>query len=271
MSLAESGPVLLIGAGKMGMAMAAGWIKAGLAGQSLTLVDPKPHESVVDFAARCGAELRADLPEKTPRVVVLAVKPQVMGAVLDQLRSLIGDQTLVLSIAAGISIDTLVRGLGTERVVRTMPNTPAQIGEGISGAVAAAAVGVADRALAEDLLSAAGEVVWVEREALMDAVTAVSGSGPAYVFHLVEAMAAAGVSQGLSSDQAMKLARQTVIGAAALMEADDSAAAQLRQNVTSPNGRTQGALDVLRPDDGLGALMARAVAAARRRSEELGQ
>lgn len=271
MTLANAGSVLLVGAGKMGMAMAEGWMRAGLPGTSLTLVDPQPHESVAAFARERGATLRTDLPTETPRVIILAVKPQVMEAVLGQAKPMVGPQTLVISIAAGISSGKIISALGTDRVVRTMPNTPAQIGKGISGAFAGEAVTGADRDLTEALLAAAGEVVWVEDEALIDAVTAVSGSGPAYVFHLVEAMAGAGEAQGLPAATAMRLARQTVIGAAALMEADASPASQLRQNVTSPNGTTQAALDVLMGDDGLKALMARAITAARRRSEELGQ
>lgn len=271
MSLGDAGSVLLVGAGKMGMAMAAGWLRAGLRGGQLTLVDPQPHESVSAFAAQHGATVRATLPADAPRVIVLAVKPQVMASVLPDLKAIVGPETLVVSIAAGISSAALAGALGTDRVVRSMPNTPAQLGKGITGAVAADAVTGADRDLTEALLAAAGEVVWVKDESLIDAVTAVSGSGPAYVFHLVEAMAAAGEAQGLSPEQSMKLARQTVIGAAALLEADPSEASQLRQNVTSPNGTTQAALDVLMAEDGLKALVARAVAAARERSEELGR
>lgn len=271
MSLSDCGSVLLIGAGKMGMAMAAGWVRGGLPGPALTLVDPDPHESVSAFASQHGATLRTDLPGETPRVVVLAVKPQIMGDVLGMVKPLVGAEMLVVSIAAGISSNKIAAGLATNRVVRTMPNTPAQIGKGVSGAFAGDAVTIEDRQLTEALLAAAGEVVWVEDETLIDAVTAVSGSGPAYVFHLVEAMAAAGEGEGLSPEQAMVLARQTVVGAAALMEADDSSAEQLRKNVTSPNGTTQAALDVLMAPGGLGALMKRAIGAARKRSEELGQ
>ncbi|WP_417583891.1 pyrroline-5-carboxylate reductase [Pelagibacterium sp.] len=271
MTLSDVGSVLLIGAGKMGMAMASGWVQGGLPGSALTLVDPQPHESVAVFAKAHGATVRSDPPSRTPRVVVLAVKPQIMDGVLAMTKPSVGAETLVVSIAAGISSDKIVSGLGTDRVVRAMPNTPAQIGKGISGAFAGEAVTPDDRALTGALLAAAGGVVWVETEALIDAVTAVSGSGPAYVFHLVEAMAAAGEAEGLSAEQAMTLARQTIVGAAALMDADDSAAAQLRKNVTSPNGTTQAALDVLMAPDGLGSLMKRAVSAARKRSEELGQ
>lgn len=271
MSLQNAGPVLLVGAGKMGTAMAAGWVKAGLSGSALTLVDPAPHESVLAFGREVGAHVTTGLPEAAPRVVVLAVKPQVMGEVLAEVRAVVGPDTLVVSIAAGIALARFIDALGTRKIVRAMPNTPAQIGKGISGAVAADGVSSDDRALAQALLEAAGTVVWLDAEGDIDAVTAVSGSGPAYVFHLVEAMAAAGKSQGLSPEQAMALARQTVIGAAALMEADPASAEQLRKNVTSPNGTTQAALDVLMASDGLAALMDRAIAAARRRSEELGR
>lgn len=255
----------------MGMAMAQGWVKAGLPGAALTLVDPQPHETVSAFAARTGAGLRADLPDETPRVIVLAVKPQALPSVLAVLKPIVGRETLIVSIAAGISIGQIVSGLGSERVVRTMPNTPAQLGKGITGAVAGPAVGADDKALTDALLAAAGETVWVEEEKLLDAVTAVSGSGPAYVFYLVEALAAAGQEQGLSAEQAMTLARQTIIGAAALLEADDSEAAQLRKNVTSPAGTTEAALNVLMGPDGLAPLMVKTVAAARARSEELGR
>jgi pyrroline-5-carboxylate reductase len=271
MNLEAAGSVLLVGAGKMGTAMAAGWLKAGLPGAALTLVDPAPHDSVVEFAAKSGAALRRDLPSDPPGVIVLAVKPQVMEAVLAAARHVVGPDTLVLSIAAGISIDRFRQGLGTDRIVRTMPNTPAQLGKGITGAVAADAVTGEDRELAGALLAAAGEVVWLDDETQIDALTAVSGSGPAYVFNLVEALAAAGEKQGLDAEQAMRLARQTIIGAAALLEADPASAAQLRINVTSPNGVTQAALEILMAEDGLGALMDRAVDAARMRSEELGK
>jgi pyrroline-5-carboxylate reductase len=166
---------------------------------------------------------------------------------------------------------TIAAGLATRRVIRTMPNTPAQIGQGISGAVAAADADAADRRIAEALLGAAGQVVWVADERAIDGITAVSGSGPAYVFNFVEALAAAAVEHGFSPETAMQLARQTVIGAAALMAADPTPVGTLRQNVTSPKGTTEAALNVLMAPDGLAPLIARAVAAARRRSEELGK
>lgn len=268
----EAGSVLLVGAGKMGMAMARGWMAAGLAPLALTLVDPKPFPEVVAETARWGVTLASRLPATPPRVVVLAVKPQVMTEVLAEVRSVCGPDTLVVSVAAGISLAALAEGTGSERVVRAMPNTPAQIGKGITGAIAGSGVGPADRDIADALMSAAGPVEWFEAEAMIDAVTAVSGSGPAYVFHLVEALAAAGEAQGLSPVQAMALARQTVIGAAALMELDPAPAGRLRENVASPGGTTAAALAVLMdPETGLAPLMARAVAAARKRSEELGR
>jgi pyrroline-5-carboxylate reductase len=265
------GPVVLVGAGKMGLALAQGWLRAGLAGADLVMIEPQPGEAATALAAESGARLLPAPCNEVARAVVLAVKPQVMGAVLPTLGPLVGPHTLVISIAAGIAIRTIAGGLGTRRVVRTMPNTPAQIGQGISGAVAAAAADAADRRIADALLGAVGEVVWVDDERAIDGITAVSGSGPAYVFNLVEALAAAAVEQGFAADTAMQLARQTVIGAAALMAADPTPVGTLRRNVTSPRGTTEAALNVLMAQDGLGPLVGRAVAAARRRSEELGK
>lgn len=270
-NLRTLGPVMLVGAGKMGIALARGWLDAGLPSSNLVLVDPAPGEAARDLAADYDLTIHAEAVGLEPNVLVLAVKPQIIGAVMEGLRPVIGPQTLVLSIAAGISIAKLSTGLDTARVVRTMPNTPAQIGKGVTGAVAGPDVGEADRAAAGALLSAAGLVAWFDTEGDLDAVTAVSGSGPAYVFNLVEALAAAGVAQGLEDAVAMQLARQTVIGAAALMESDTASASTLRQNVTSPNGTTAAALGVLMADDGLTPLMGRAVDAARKRSEELGR
>lgn len=270
LDLSTLGPVMLVGAGKMGMAMAQGWLKAGLKPAQLILVDPKPSDAVVDFAGKHGLLLLSKVQAEPVHVMVLAVKPQIMDAVFADAKQAVGKNTLVLSIAAGISLETLKRGLETERIVRTMPNTPAQVGKGVTGAVAALGVTDDDQQAGAALLSAAGEVLWFEDEGQLDAVTAVSGSGPAYVFLLVEAMAAAGKAQGLSAQAAEVLARQTVIGAAALMEADATEAAQLRENVTSPGGTTAAALAVLMADDGMKPLLARAVDAARKRSVELG-
>lgn len=270
-NLRSIGPVMLVGAGKMGMALARGWLDAGLPANNLVLVDPSPGEAAKDLADDYDLTIHAQASGLEPNVLVLAVKPQIIDAVMEGLKPVVGPQTLVLSIAAGISIERLSAGLDTARVVRTMPNTPAQISKGVTGAVAGGDIGEADRAVVDALLSAAGQVAWFDAEGDLDAVTAVSGSGPAYVFNLVEALAAAGVAQGLSEATAMQLARQTVIGSAALMAADPAPASVLRQNVTSPNGTTAAALAVLMADDGLTPLMERAVEAARKRSEELGR
>ncbi|HVW92010.1 MAG TPA: pyrroline-5-carboxylate reductase [Devosia sp.] len=271
MQLNNVGPVVLVGAGKMGLALARGWIKAGLPPKELILVDPQPAEAAGKFAEESGVRLVGKVSGVLVSVLVLAVKPQVMGEVLEQLRPSVGRQTLVVSIAAGISIATIAAGLGTGRVVRAMPNTPAQIGRGISGAVAGPEANARDREVADALLGAAGEVVWLDKEAEIDAVTAVSGSGPAYLFHFVEALASAAMQQGFDEARAMQFARATVIGAAALMEADPTPVATLRQNVTSPKGTTEAALSVLMAPNGLATLVERAVLAARLRSEELGR
>jgi pyrroline-5-carboxylate reductase len=271
MILSEIDGVVLVGAGKMGLALARSWLNAGLKPVALTLVDPAPQEATRTFVEEEGVTLVDVAPDEHARVVVLAVKPQVMASVLPGLRPVFGPHTLAISIAAGISLEALLNGLPTHRVVRAMPNTPAQIGEGMTGAVAAPGVSAEDLEVAEELLAAAGELLWFDDESKIDQVTAVSGSGPAYVFLLVEALAAAGEAEGLAPEDAMLLARQTVIGAAALLAEDPTDAATLRKNVTSPNGTTAAALSVLMNEDGLLSLMKKAVSAARRRSEELGK
>lgn len=271
MNLSELGSVVVIGAGKMGMALVRGWVAAGLDARRLTLVDPKPAEAVTAFAAETGAQLVAAVPDAPADVLVLAIKPQVIGSVYASARGAIGGGTLVVSIVAGISLEGLAEGLGTARIARTMPNTPAQVGKGVTGVVMGSETGADDRAVVEAMLSSVGGVVWLEDESQIDALTAVSGSGPAYVFYFVEALAAAGEKQGLSAEQAMALARRMVIGAAALLDGDPAPASVLRENVTSPNGVTAEALKVLMAADALQPLMDRAVEAARKRSEELGQ
>jgi pyrroline-5-carboxylate reductase len=264
------GPVVLVGAGKMGLALARGWIAGGLPPSQLVLVDPKPAEATTAFAREHDVRLLGSPIGILTHVMVLAVKPQIIKQVMAEIAPAVGPHTLVLSIAAGITIKTIAEALGTERIVRSMPNTPAQVGKGISGAVGAS-ISEDDRATADALLKAAGQVIWLDSEAGIDAVTAVSGSGPAYVFFMVEALAVAAMRQGFNAEQAMQLARQTVVGAAALLEADPLPASQLRENVTSPKGTTYAALQVLMAPDGLEPLMDRAVTAARKRSEELGR
>ncbi len=271
MNLQDIDALVLVGAGKMGLALAKGWVRDGLPGGSLMLVDPLPHEETIAFAQTVGAKLVPQIPDEPARAVVLAVKPQIAEQVMAGIRCAIGPQTLVLSVIAGISIKAMQNGLGTKRIVRTIPNTPAQIGKGVTGAYGGDGVSDDDNALTNALLAAAGTVVWVPQENLIDAVTSVSGSGPAYVFLMAEAMAAAGVAQGLKPDVAMVLARNTIIGAAALMDVETLDASVLRQNVTSPNGTTAAALEVLMAKPGLTELMTKAIHAAHMRSLELGE
>ena len=254
----------------MGLALARGWLKGGLSPDRLVLVDPFAGDAAKAFADEHQVRLLKSAAQVLTHVLVLAVKPQSMTEAMAQVLPAVGRQTLVISIAAGISLKTLAEGLSTQRVIRTMPNTPAQLGKGITGAVGLNA-SIEDREVADALLGAAGQVVWFDDEKKLDAVTALSGSGPAYVFYLVEAMAVAGMRQGLDPGAAMQLARQTVVGAAALMEADPQSVSILRENVTSPKGTTAAALAVLMAPDGLEMLMDRAVMAARMRSEELGR
>lgn len=268
------GAIVLAGAGKMGAAMLEGWLAAGVPAAKITVIEPQPGEHVQRLAHQHGFALkaRADESVASPAVLVMAVKPQVMDAVFQALAAHANRDTVVLSIAAGRTIDSFARHLAHPAIVRAMPNTPAAIGRGITGAVASAAVTAGQKALCERLLRSVGEVVWVDNEELIDAVTAVSGSGPAYVFHLVEAMTAAGVAAGLDEKTAGRLARATVTGAGALLDAAaDQSAATLRQNVTSPGGTTAAALDVLmRADGGLTALMTDAIQAAKKKGRELG-
>lgn len=262
------GRVLLLGGGNMGGAMARGWLDAGLAPSDLTVVDPKGGPHVEALVAR-GVRHETAPEGAAADIVLVAVKPQMLDEALPALRGVVTARTLVVSVVAGRTIASFEAGLGPCAVVRAMPNTPALIGRGITGAFASGAVTPVQREAADTLLTASGPVEWVETEAAIDAVTAVSGSGPAYVFHLAEAMAAAGVKAGLDPALALRLARHTVAGAGELMIRAEEDPAQLRRNVTSPNGTTQAALEVLMGEDGFGPLLERAVEAARRRAEEL--
>ncbi len=252
----------------MGGALLDGWLDRGLPPQDIVIVEP--HEAL--RRARPQLRVVADrdaVPEDfRPQVVVLAVKPQMMDAVLPAYAGLGG--AAFLSIAAGKPLGYFAGVLGDGvPVVRAMPNTPASVRRGVTVATANRLVDAPQRAVCDELLSAVGEVAWVEDESLMDAVTALSGSGPAYVFLLAEAMAAAGVAAGLPDVLAERLARATVSGAGELLRQSSDGAATLRQNVTSPGGTTFAALQVLMADDGLFPLMRRAIAAAARRSREL--
>jgi pyrroline-5-carboxylate reductase len=263
-------PLALVGAGKMGGAMLAGWLEEGLDPAATLVFDPAPAAEASAFLDRAGITV-AERPRQgqTAAAIVVAVKPQIIANVLPGLRTLLVDDTVTVSIAAGATLANLEAGLGPTAIVRAMPNTPAQVGRGITAAVANRRVTPADKALVTALLEAVGEVVWVEDEALIDAVTAVSGSGPAYVFLLAECLAEAGMAAGLPSDIAAQLARATVAGAGELLARSDLPHHQLRQNVTSPGGTTAAALEVLMGDEGLQSLMTKAVAAATKRSQEL--
>lgn len=272
MKLEIDGPLLLVGAGKMGGALLTGWMARGLDPARVVVVDPAtpPEVKAIIDRHRIRHEPAAPKFDAAPAVLLMAVKPQVMDAVFAPLAAMAGPRTVVVSIAAGRTIASFEKHLAPGiAVIRTMPNTPAAIGRGITVCTGNAAAGQRERALCEALLSAVGEVGWVEDEALIDAVTAVSGSGPAYVFLLVEAMAAAGVKAGLDPALSMRLARATVSGSGELLRQSDLAPAILRRNVTSPGGTTAAALGVLMAPDGLEALMTRAVEAAKQRGREL--
>lgn len=266
--------ITLLGCGKMGSAMLEGWLADTSLAANFTIIEPyQDHLGWLDGQPRvriyadCAAAITDGAPDST--MIVLAVKPQMMDEAIAALGALAHDQCAYLSIAAGISTGWLKQRLGDQAVVmRAMPNTPAAVGKGITALFADASQRVRD--LATQLLTAVGQVVHLQDEGLMDAVTAVSGSGPAYVFLLVEAMSTAGIKAGLPEDLAKELAMATVCGAGALMAAVDTPPPVLRENVTSKGGTTAAALAVLMADDGLEALMTKAVAAAKARSIALG-
>lgn len=292
-------PLLLVGCGRMGQALAAGWLARGLTSDALWVLDPACDRSALpDVPDEHWAASPDDLAAMSvPRTAVIAVKPQIMGTVLPGLAALLGLETLVISVAAGTTLASLATSLATglsagpasdttgiasdaasgttlglsdrPRLIRAMPNTPAAVGQGMTGLVGPGC-DAGDKQLAEALMGAVGKTAWIADEALMDSVTAVSGSGPAYVFYFVECLAAAARDAGLDPESADLLARQTVIGAACLMDADPSKpAATLRDEVTSPGGTTAAALDVLMAADSLAPLVRQAVRAARDRGRAL--
>jgi pyrroline-5-carboxylate reductase len=263
-----AGTIVLAGAGKMGGALLSGWLARGLDAGDVAVVEPHPSGEISSLTAR---GIRINPPSQDVGAVaalVLAVKPQVFREAGPALRPFVGAGTLVLSIMAGTTIAAISEVCGGG-VVRAMPNTPAAIGRGITVAVPARTVGAGQRAMADALLRATGAVEWIDDEALMDAVTAVSGSGPAYVFLLAEELARAGVEAGLPAALATMLARETVAGSGELLRRSELSSATLRQNVTSPGGTTAAALEVLMGADGMQSLLTRAVAAATRRSQQL--
>ncbi|HZW47497.1 MAG TPA: pyrroline-5-carboxylate reductase [Microvirga sp.] len=262
--------LVLVGAGKMGGSMLEGWLKVGMKPSGVTVIDPRPSEEMTHFCAEKGIALNPVDPA-APEALVLAIKPQMLDDAAPALNGYLGPQTLIISILAGKTIGDLKSRLpASSAIVRAMPNLPASIGRGATGAAANAEVSEKQRLMADALLSSNGIVEWLPSEDLIDAVTAVSGSGPAYVFHLVECLAEAGAAAGLPAELAERLARATVTGAGELLFQSDLPPATLRQNVTSPGGTTAAALEVLMRDpDGLKALMREAVAAAKRRAQEL--
>lgn len=267
-------PLVLVGCGNMGQALVRGWLTAGLDPAALVIIDPAAN--VVDLPEFTGATFLKRV-EDAPtgliaRLLLMAVKPQMMNDVLAAVSGAASASTIVVSVAAGVTLAQMQRGIPVGQLVRAMPNTPAAVGAGTTGLAADAGVSEGDKSLTDAVMSAAGKTVWLEGEHLIDAVTATSGSGPAYVFHMVEALTAAAVKAGLPEDQAEVLARQTIVGAARLLEVqNDMSASTLRERVTSPGGTTAAALEVLmNTEDSLTDLMTRAVIAAKKRGQELG-
>jgi len=264
-----SGTILLAGAGKMGSAMLEGWLALGLSPAKVAVLEPQPSRELAALSER-GLRLNPSRDAAGEvAALVIAVKPQVADEALPALGQFVGGTTVVVSIMAGRTLRFLADGLPGAAIVRAMPNTPAAIGRGITAAVANARVSDEQRALVDALLSAVGAVEWIADEALMDAVTALSGSGPAYVFLLAETMARAGTAAGLPAALAATLARTTVAGAGELLHRSPLDPATLRQNVTSPGGTTAAALEVLMGEGGLERLMSEAIAAATKRSRDL--
>jgi pyrroline-5-carboxylate reductase len=267
-----SGSIVLVGAGNMGGAMLSGWLDNGVEGNRIVVIDPSPSDRMMGKITEAGARHSAVVPEGlTADIIFLAVKPQLMDAVLPPLKILVGPETVVVTVAAGKTLSAIAEHLGEAAMVRAMPNTPAMIGRGVTGAFANSTVTDEQRKAVDELLKVSGPVEWVSSEADIDAVTAVSGSGPAYVFYVVECLAEAGRKAGLPAELAMRLARHTVSGAGEMLHRSSDEPAQLRKNVTSPGGTTAAALSVLMAEDGMQPLFDQAVAAARQRAEELGR
>jgi pyrroline-5-carboxylate reductase len=264
--------LILVGAGRMGSAMLSGWLAMGLPGKAIAIIEPAPSPELTALCAANGVRLGTDATGLgAAEVVILAVKPQMLDAAAPSLAALIGPDTLIVSILAGKTIANIAARLpGASAMVRAMPNTPAAIGRGITGVAASPAVTPRQRQMADALLGAVGAVEWLSNESLIDAVTAVSGSGPAYVFLLAESLARAGEAAGLPADLAARLARATIEGSGELMRlSPDIAPSKLRENVTSPGGTTAAALGILMGEEGLDRPMKDAVLAALRRAGEL--
>ncbi len=270
----SSRTLCLVGAGNMGGAMLAGWLAAGHKGAQISVIDPGPPPAMAELMAQHGVQHFPDASKAVRAdILIIALKPQLMGAVLPGLTHLMDENNVLVSVAAGTTIESLSAPFTLEgkaiRIIRAMPNTPAMVQRGISVCVANDGVSEEQKETVSHLLMAVGDVDWVQDEALIDAVTGVSGSGPAYVFLLAEELAKAGVAAGLPAPLAARLAQATVSGAGELMRQSELPPAKLRENVTSPNGTTAAALAVLMDEQGLSPLMEKAVAAATERSREL--
>lgn len=263
--------IVLVGAGNMGGALLGGWLNDGIAVKSVTVIDPSPADHMKEMLSNAGVQHEASAPtDLFPDILILAVKPQIVDKVIPAVGHLVGDHTAVVSVAAGKTIAQLENRIGKEcAVVRAMPNTPALVRRGITVACPNDLVTDVQKSRVERLLLAAGSVEWVMDEPLIDAVTGVSGSGPAYVFYLAECMAMAGMRAGLPEALARKLASETVSGAGELLARSDKAPQILRENVTSPNGTTAAALEILMGENGMRKLLEDAVLAATKRSREL--
>lgn len=260
-------PLLLVGAGKIGGALLQGWLDHGFDAARITVLEPDPSPRIKALCAARGVVLA--MPAAPPAVLVLAIKPQMLDTVAARLAPRVSQATLVISILAGKTIENLSQRF-SGAIVRAMPNLAAAVGCGMTAAVADTKVTPAQRQTADALLSAVGRVEWLSDERLMDAVTAISGSGPAYVFYLAECLAKAGIDAGLPRDLATRLARATIEGAGALLARQpEISPAELRESVTSPGGTTAAALAILRGEGGLEELIGEAVAAAKRRAQEL--
>ena len=266
----DGNSILVVGGGNMGGALMGGWLKNGVGASQICVLDPGPSQAMKNMFAQHGIDHQENIDGiAIPDVLVVAVKPQIMANVLKSIKNIVGENTLVISVAAGTRLAFMRKYLGKNAMVRAMPNTPALVGRGITVACANGEVSDIQRLHATNLLGATGSIEWVEDEELMDAVTAVSGSGPAYVFHLAEALGDAAIGAGLPEELARKLALETVAGAGEMMLQSQLPPSQLRENVTSPGGTTQAALSILMSEDGFPQLLKRAVEAATKRSREL--
>ncbi len=257
-------PLLLLGAGNMGRAMLSGWLAGGLDSAACQIVDIAAQIDGIT----CHTEIPADI---SPRAIILSVKPQIIDNLLDQIHPLLHPDTVVISIIAGKTIAHFQNALGGHaNIIRAMPNLPATIGQGVTALCAAPNVLPDERDFAAQLMSAIGKIVWVENESQINAVTALSGSGPAYVFHLLECMISSGIQLGLAPETARILAIETVAGAGALARQSECDISTLRQQVTSPGGTTQAGLNVLMGSEGLASLIRHTLEAAAKRAKELG-